>query len=431
MSGTAFVPQVATEPAPTGVIATLRNLARMLWGIIASPFRLFLSVRRSMTAASVTLLVISIVTLNIIWGYPWVGMFSVCLSLLVVGWVVNRIMRPNLSFNFTLPRSAPAGHPISIVVHGRNQGRLPAMDLNIAFSPIAGQLSKRRSSQLTSGPTYRVLSPPHALTMIEPGQRVDLPTSVAIDRRGIQVLPDVSVTSFFPFQLFRSFRRHPSQTQIAITPRPLDGDEDDVARGLLDAFGGWSHKLLSGDALDYTGSREYQVGMPVRRWDFTSWARLGRPIVREFQSPTIQLVSLIVDTSRDTNEAIDDDSDDPLLERVLSLAATAVLSLTQRLVRVRLCVTSEATMDQSSGMPMLTTSDCESMLIRLAAASSVPRDLADSRLAEVIEQIGRTPTLILTTRRDVSLPRGMPAGVTVLRIDGPHLGGLMGNRHEA
>ncbi len=68
---------------------------------------------------------------------------------------------------------------------------------------------------------------------------------------------------------------------------------------MLDAFGGWSHKLLSGDALDYTGSREYQVGMPVRRWDFTSWARLGRPIVREFQSPSIQLVTLIVDTSRE------------------------------------------------------------------------------------------------------------------------------------
>ncbi len=40
------------------------------------PFTLSLSVRRSMTGASATLLVIGIVTLNIIWGYPWVGMFS-------------------------------------------------------------------------------------------------------------------------------------------------------------------------------------------------------------------------------------------------------------------------------------------------------------------------------------------------------------------
>jgi uncharacterized protein (DUF58 family) len=206
-------------------------------------------------------------------------------------------------------------------------------------------------------------------------------------------------------------------------------DDDAVARGLLDAFGGWSHKLLFGDALDYTGSREYQVGMPVRRWDFASWARLGRPIIREFQSPSVQLVTLIVDTACDNPTRARHDSQNPLLERVLSLAATAVLSLTQRLVRVRLCLTSEETQVHAGTMPLLTPSDCESMLIRLAGAQPVGTELANIRLSEVMDQIGRSPTLIITARTDVSLPHGLPMGVTVLRVDPADVNRVRARKH--
>ncbi len=48
---------------------------------------------------------------------------------------------------------------------------------------------------------------------------------------------------------------------------------------------------------DYVGSREYQIGMPVRRWDFASWARLGKPAVREFAGHSDTLLVIVVDTS--------------------------------------------------------------------------------------------------------------------------------------
>jgi uncharacterized protein (DUF58 family) len=374
---------------------------------------LFLSVRRSMTGASATLLVIGIVTLNIIWGYPWVGMFSACVSLLLIGWAINRITRPKLAFQFTLPRSAPAGQPVSVSLHGRNEGRLPAMDVTVELYEPRPQRWKK--SWDTAGKP-NVLSSPHRVNLIESGERFGLTSSVQYERRGVQALPDVRITSSFPFHLFRSTRQQPSQVEIAITPRLLTGDEDSVARGMLDALGGWSHKLLSGDALDYTGSREYQTGMPVRRWDFTSWARLGRPIVREFQSPSIQLVSLIVDTSveRPRSGAVD-----PLLERLLSLAATAVTSLAQRLVRVQLFLTSEATTTYFATTSAVTPSDSESMLIRLADASGVSTEIAEARIERALEQIGRSPTMLLTTRPDVQLPHGRSSAITLLRVDPP------------
>ena len=106
---------------------------RLLAGIVFSPLRLLASIRRSMTAASVTLLLIGIITLNIIWGYPWSGLFSACMSMLFVGWTISRIMRPNLEIGFSLPNSSTAGQPFSVVTHVKNRGRLPAMDLSVAF----------------------------------------------------------------------------------------------------------------------------------------------------------------------------------------------------------------------------------------------------------------------------------------------------------
>ncbi len=264
----AVLDENAWEPAANrGAVQRLGSIVRWIAKVLLSPLRLFLSVRRSMTYASVTLLLIGITTVNIVWGYPWSGMFSACSSLLIVGWAINRIMRPKLKLGFSLPNSSPAGHAFPVVTHIRNLGRLPAMDMAVTFS--TGR--RRRRSKQTALTTYHPRESQSSLAIIHPAERTDLGGSLVFERRGVHPLPDVLVTSTFPFYLFQSSQRYPSETQIAITPRLITGEEDTVARGMLNTLGGWSRRLLSGDALDYTGSREYQSGMSVRRWDFSSW----------------------------------------------------------------------------------------------------------------------------------------------------------------
>ena len=96
--------------------------------------------------------------------------------------------------------------------------------------------------------------------------------------------------------------------------------------------------------LEYVGSREYRPGMPVRRWDFASWARLGHPAVREFSEGRDSLAVLVVDALR--RQPVDES-----LESVLSRAAAIVdqlaLELDQNVVlavvadRLYLCDTRE------------------------------------------------------------------------------------------
>jgi uncharacterized protein (DUF58 family) len=291
------------------------------------------------------------------------------------------------------------------------------MDLSISFaSPQRrrkwglGFLRGKATRDKLAHDDFRANGQPHRVALIQPAERIFLSETIGFQQRGIHPLPDIVVTSTFPFHLFRSTCRYPCETTIAVTPRLMTGDEDSVARGLLDSLGGWSHKLLSGDALDYSGSREYQVGMPVRRWDFVSWARLGRPIVREFQSPSIQSVVLVVDTSQ---------ADAELLERLLSFAATAVVELTRRVVRVRLYVTGESEIEIAAVSQSHWATDSESLLMRLAAAESVAASDADDALDAILEHEGRCPVLLLSTRDEVSLDVSASHSITILRVESP------------
>ena len=62
------------------------------------------------------------------------------------------------------------------------------------------------------------------------------------------------------------------------------------------AVDGTNSRPRAGDSSEYLGSRDYQPGMRVRRWDYRSWARLGRPVVREYEEPQRKSIVLIVDT---------------------------------------------------------------------------------------------------------------------------------------
>jgi uncharacterized protein (DUF58 family) len=51
-----------------------------------------------------------------------------------------------------------------------------------------------------------------------------------------------------------------------------------------------------GESPEYIGNREYRPGDSQRRVDFKSWARLGRPVIREYQEEYYCRVALILDT---------------------------------------------------------------------------------------------------------------------------------------
>jgi len=399
------------------VIKLLRIIGmvpRLLTWLLTSPFKLIGWFRRSITVASGTLLVVSIASLNIIWGYPWLGIFAACLSLFVLGRLISTLMSPKLTFHLNLPRSVPIDVPLSISIKCRNRGRFPAMQFLVAFDrrSLAGRKWLRRNRP--SRTPYQTLSAPHPVQVLEPNKTERLGATIRFTHRGTHELPQIITRSYFPFYLFQVTQHQNLREEIAVTPRPLDVNEDEAAKGFLESMGEWSHQLLAGDALDYTGSREYQVGMPVRRWDFNSWARLGKPIVREYQSPSVQQVYLIIDTAQDAENQFSANDFNPHFERLLSAATTVILELNKQRVQLQMCLTCGT--DRQSEEGGFTQLDTESMLIRLANAAFTTTETSNQQMDLALESVHQAPTLILSNRDVQSFPDPLPRTVRWITV---------------
>ena len=51
-----------------------------------------------------------------------------------------------------------------------------------------------------------------------------------------------------------------------------------------------------GDSLEFVGTREYREGDPLRKIHWRSWARLGKPVVKEYQEEYFSRIALVLDT---------------------------------------------------------------------------------------------------------------------------------------
>ncbi|WP_246112792.1 DUF58 domain-containing protein [Allorhodopirellula solitaria] len=240
--------------------------------------------------------------------------------------------------------------------------------------------------------------------------------------RGIHPLPTILAESYFPFYLFRAHRHVDPKAEIAVTPAAIDGEDDELWRSLQSTLKGIATRISQGEQVHYIGSLEYREGIPVRRWDFSSWARLGKPILREFSTPAAQSVRIWIDNAAPEiphpqrrrwhrsspwwrpNEVIHEP-----FERILALAASSIQTLTRTGAAVTLSLTSD-----ESGVPLRCEAggDPSELLIALATVERVqpsaqsPRQI--SRWTQAL-QAGKDETMfIFSCRRRADVTVDVP-----------------------
>ena len=359
---------------------------------------------------------------------------AACLACLAIGWVANWLTRASVDAGCSLVSSVPVGQPIRVTAHLTHTGRLPALDTSVAFdvgvaTRSSEQQAKRASKRATrraakrstkratkySGHEVAEVSEPSFFALLRPGERQDYVAQLRFQRRGIHRLPPLVIESTFPFYLFRWRRKLDLQTEVAVTPIPLQEDQDQTARRVLTSVGNWAKKLLAGEASEYAGSREYLVGMTVRRWDFASWARLGKPIVREFKAPSVRSMNVIVDTadvspqptqSKRMSAAQQRQVDDSF-EYLMSMSVSVLNALSGGSVTVQMFLADEMrhaddsdnrTSNHPADVGGHHLDDRISQLVRLAKSSPVDAQSADAEIQAVADLLENDPTLLLTRR---------------------------------
>ena len=113
------------------------------------------------------------------------------------------------------------------------------------------------------------------------GGAATLHTTVTMQHRGLHPLPKAVVATRFPFGLFVKRRDIPGQERVLVYPRihPVE------ARFIADARAGQGESRGVRDrAGEFFGLAEYRPGQELRRIHWPATARLGKAVVREFES---------------------------------------------------------------------------------------------------------------------------------------------------
>lgn len=195
-------------------------------------------------------------------------------------------LRPNLSITHATSDRTTAGETFNVELRLTNEGRRSAFALQAGFFDLPRGITALGSE----------ISPETTVGDLLPGESVATSVRLKAERRGIYTLPKPRGYSTFPFHLFRDGRCRSEPLSVLVLPHFDPIDRIELPVGARYQPGGIALTSNVGESPEYIGNREYVAGDSIRRIDYRSWARLGRPIVREYQEEYYCRIALVLDT---------------------------------------------------------------------------------------------------------------------------------------
>lgn len=271
-------------------------------------------------------------------------LFSLAVAMFFLGlpWVCLR--RAKLTAIRETPRYATAGVPLRYIVRVRNTGRRriarawlaetppdprPGLDdftstkepgedernrFDRTFAYFRWQWLLLRNRLFTDGSSARELR-------LDPLQETRVALEITPLRRGVIVLGDLRAVLPDPFGFFQrcvTIDAAP-RTMIVLPKRhPLPAFE--LPGGAAFRINGEANTNAIGNSGEFVGLRDYRPGDPQRQIHWKSWARTGRPIVKELEDTFCPRFGLVLDT------LVDSDGD-ARFEDTVSVAASFASSI--------------------------------------------------------------------------------------------------------
>lgn len=133
---------------------------------------------------------------------------------------------------------------------------------------------------------------------LKPGERGQAQMSMIPRRRGVVELRDMRVLLPEPFGIFQRARKvKQKKAHLVVLPKRYRVPSLRLPGSSRNHVGGEAMSLSSGHAGEFVGLREYRPGDPLRHIHWPSWARLGKPIVKEYEEVFFPRYGLFLDTA--------------------------------------------------------------------------------------------------------------------------------------
>ncbi len=242
--------------------------------------------------------------------------FSLLLALLLLAFGFSRFFRMKFSAVRQLPRFGTAGQSFTYRVSVRNltskiQSGLTLLedlaDPRPSFPEwLAAQLaveksvrSLRLSRQQRFNPFKPATLKEAALPPIQPGQEAEVQVEIMPLRRGVLKFKGATLARTDPFGLFRALAGTPAPQTALILPQRYPLPPIALPGVMKYQEGGVALASNVGQSEEFVALRDYRRGDPMRHIHWRSWARTGKPIVKEFEDEFFVRHALVLDTFSD------------------------------------------------------------------------------------------------------------------------------------
>lgn len=279
--------------------------------------------------------------------------FTTLLGLLLLGAVFLPWFRGKFAATRTLPRFGTVGQPFTYHITITNHTRRQQSGLNVLENLADSRPSFRawrelqldderhvRHFRLTNRRRFNPFKFADAgeavLPVIAPEGRASTELELLPLRRGVLQFEGVTIARPDPLGLMRSFVRVTARQSVLVLPRRYPLPPLALPGAMKYQQGGVAMASNVGQSDEFVALRDYRRGDPLRHIHWRSWAKTGRPIVREFEDEFFVRHALVLDTFTERPFS-------PEFEEAVSVAASfACTVLTQESLLDLLFVGAEA-----------------------------------------------------------------------------------------
>jgi uncharacterized protein (DUF58 family) len=267
--------------------------------------------------------------------------FTLLLALVVLSAASSLVFRGRFAVRRILPRFASAGVPLTYRVAitnqtGQRQDGLVLLDeltdprpsfeeFVTAREPgeerrnwFDRQVGYPRWAWLVSQKRGAVI-PPRPLPPLDVGE-TEVTLEITPLRRGHLRFQGVTLARPDPLGLIQALKSIPLPQSLLVLPKRYPIAEIRIAGTRKYQPGGVALASTVGDSEEFVSLRDYRAGDPMRRIHWKSFARLGRPVVKEYLDEFFVRHALVLDTF--TSHA-----GDPVFEEAVSVAASVAISM--------------------------------------------------------------------------------------------------------
>jgi uncharacterized protein (DUF58 family) len=263
--------------------------------------------------------------------------FGLMLSLLVVAIFSSGRFRGRLEAHRLLPRFGTVASPLIYQVLIRNLGSGAQIGLRMQERladefPSLEEFIALQTAEEKRYPSFRVRrrssrlhwSPAKVPEQAVPDLPAKLETATRMEllplRRGRLRFRALVVARLDPLGLFKALRAFPRDQSVTILPRRYYVPPLAMPGSRKYNLGGVALASSVGESEEFVSLRDYRQGDPLRHIHWRSWAKTGKPIVREFEDEFFVRHALILDTFTDHPQSA-------VFEEAVSVAASFACTL--------------------------------------------------------------------------------------------------------